>query len=76
MLRVVRMTRKHVFDGEPGELKGSCPVRGGGKSGDNIKGLPIAITGADDLIQRGSGYQDSGSAQPTHPGCCLSQRSD
>ena len=50
MLRVVRMTRKHVFDGEPGELKGSCPVRGGGKSCDNTKGLPIAIAGTyDDL---------------------------
>ena len=33
------------FDGEPDELKGSRPVLGGGKSGDNIKGLPIAISG-------------------------------
>jgi len=43
MLRVVRMIRKYIFDGEPGELKGSRPVLGGGKSDDNIKGLPIAI---------------------------------
>ncbi len=47
MLRVVRMTRKYVFDGEPCELKGSCTVLGGGKSEDNIKGLPIAIAGID-----------------------------
>ena len=31
-----------VPDGQPGELKDSRPVQGGGKSGDNIKGLPIA----------------------------------
>ncbi len=32
-----------IIDRTPGELKGSCPVWGGGKSCDNIKGLPIAI---------------------------------
>jgi len=32
-----------IFDGKPGELKGSCPVLGGGKACDNTKGLPIAI---------------------------------
>jgi len=31
------------LDGEPDELKGSCPVLTGGKVGDNIKGLPIGI---------------------------------
>jgi len=36
------MTRNYIFDGKPGELKGSCPVLGGGKGGDNIKALPIA----------------------------------
>jgi hypothetical protein len=43
MLRIVRMKTYFIFDGEPGELKGSCPVLSGGKSEDNIKGLPIAI---------------------------------
>ena len=43
MLRIVRMITHFIFDGEPGELKGSRPVLGGGKSEDNIKGLPIAI---------------------------------
>lgn len=31
------------FDGEPCEGKLSCTVWTGGKSGDNIKGLPIGI---------------------------------
>jgi len=43
LLRVVRVIRNTTFDGEPSELKGSCSVRGGGKDGDNIKVLPIAI---------------------------------
>ena len=43
MLRIVRMITHFIFDGEPGELKGSRPVLGGEKSEDNIKGLPIAI---------------------------------
>lgn len=29
------------FGGAPDALKGACPVRIGGKSGDNFKGLPI-----------------------------------
>jgi len=37
------MITHFIFDGEPGELKGSRPVLGGEKSEDNIKGLPIAI---------------------------------
>ena len=31
------------FDGKPGDGKLSRPVLGGGKDGDNIKILPIAI---------------------------------
>ena len=44
-------------DGEPDEVKVSCPVLSGGKSGDNIKGLPIAIfaqRGADGGLLRGN----------------------
>ena len=51
-MRVVRVIRNNTFDGEPCELKGSCTVRGGGKDGDNIKVLPIAIfqPGGNDFI--------------------------
>ena len=31
------------YDGTPYEAKVSCTVRSGGKLGDNIKELPIAI---------------------------------
>ena len=31
------------FDGAPCAVKVACTVLGGGKSGDNFKGLPIAI---------------------------------
>ena len=31
------------FDGAPCAVKAACTVLGGGKSGDNFKGLPIAI---------------------------------
>ncbi len=31
------------FDGAPCAVKAACTVLGGGKSGDRIKGLPIAI---------------------------------
>ncbi len=31
------------FDGAPCAVKAACTVLGGGKSGDGIKGLPIAI---------------------------------
>lgn len=37
------MTQSNL-DGKPDEVKVSCPVLSGGKSRDNIKGLPIAIT--------------------------------
>lgn len=30
------------FDGAPCAVKAACTVLGGGKSGDNFKGLPIA----------------------------------
>ena len=43
MLRVVRMYHNLNFDGKPDDGKLSCPVWGGGKGGDNIKALPIAI---------------------------------
>ncbi len=32
-----------MIDGTPYDLKGSRTVWSGGKSGDNFKGLPIAI---------------------------------
>ena len=32
-----------MFDGTPDAWKLACPVWNGGKSGDNIKGLPIII---------------------------------
>jgi len=32
-----------ISDGAPCEVKVSCTVQSGGKSGDNFKGLPIAI---------------------------------
>ena len=32
-----------MIDGKPYEVKISCTVWSGGKSGDNFKGLPIAI---------------------------------
>lgn len=35
--------QKNFVDGQPCEVKVSCTVRSGGKFGDNIKGLPIAI---------------------------------
>lgn len=44
MLRVVRMYHNLNFDGKPDDGKLSCPVWGGGKGGDNIKALPIAIS--------------------------------
>lgn len=31
------------FDGTPGAMKVACPVWSGGKGGDNLKALPIAI---------------------------------
>lgn len=34
-----------MFDGTPDAWKLACPVWNGGKSGDNIKGLPIIISG-------------------------------
>lgn len=37
------MTQSNL-DGKPDEVKVSCPVLSGGKSRDNIKGLPIAIS--------------------------------
>jgi len=38
------MRRNLYLGGEPDELKSSYPVLSGGKPGDNIKGLPIAIS--------------------------------
>ena len=32
-------------DGTPDAVKVACPVWSGGKSGDNLKGLPITISG-------------------------------
>lgn len=32
-------------DGTPDAVKVACPVWSGGKSGDNLKGLPITIGG-------------------------------
>ena len=43
MLIVTKIVFVCQSDGKPDELKGSCPVQSGGKSGDNIKGLPITI---------------------------------
>lgn len=40
-----------TYDGTPCELKGSRTVWSGGKPGDSIKGLPIAIRGLD-ILQR------------------------
>lgn len=37
------MRKRVVIDGTPDEVKLSCPVWRGGKSGDNLKGLPITI---------------------------------
>lgn len=37
------MRKRVVIDGTPDEVKVSCPVWRGGKSGDNFKGLPITI---------------------------------
>ena len=34
---------KFISDGTPCAVKAACTVRSGGKSGDNFKGLPIAI---------------------------------
>lgn len=31
-------------DGTPDAVKVACPVWSGGKSGDNLKGLPITIS--------------------------------
>ena len=57
MLRVVCMMCNLYFDGKPGDGKLSCPVWGGGKDGDNIKILPIAIAlerGADGSLYGGN----------------------
>ena len=57
MLRVVCMMCNLYFDGKPGDGKLSCPVWGGGKDGDNIKILPIAIfaeRGADGGLHGGN----------------------
>ena len=45
MLIVTKIVFVCQSDGKPEERKGSCPVYSGGKSGDNIKGLPITIRG-------------------------------
>ena len=37
------MRKRVVIDGTPDEVKVSCPVWRGGKSGDDFKGLPITI---------------------------------
>ena len=37
------MRKIFAIDGTPDEVKVSCPVWRGGKSGDNFKGLPITI---------------------------------
>ena len=34
-----------ITDGTPDAVKVACPVWSGGKSGDNLKGLPITIGG-------------------------------
>jgi len=51
------MTQSKTLMASRMNRKGSCPVLSGGKSSDNIKGLPIAI-GA------GWGYQDERQADP------------
>ena len=37
------MRKRIAIDGTPDEVKVSCPVWSGGKSGDHVKGLPITI---------------------------------
>ena len=59
------MRKRVVIDGTPDEVKVSCPVWRGGKSGDNFKGLPITI-GYDfrrlcaELADSGSALQSNG----------------
>ena len=38
-------------DGTPDAVKVACPVWSGGKSGDNLKGLPITIIGTALLLR-------------------------
>lgn len=39
----IRWRKVSYFDGTPGAMKVACPVWSGGKGGDNLKALPIAI---------------------------------
>ena len=56
------------FDGAPCAVKVACTVWSGGKSGDNFKGLPIAIRcqvsghETSDGWRRGTDRHDSGAA--------------
>ena len=64
------MRKRVVIDGTPDEVKVSCPVWRGGKSGDNLKGLPITI--GHDLRRLCAEQPDSGDAvqsprQPDSP---------
>lgn len=47
------MRKRIVIDGTPDEVKVSCPVWRGGKSGDNVKGLPITISGGGSYMKQG-----------------------
>ena len=38
-------------DGTPDAVKVACPVWSGGKSGDNLKGLPITIIGTTFILR-------------------------
>ena len=69
------MLRNLYLDGKPDELKGSCPVWDGGKSGDNIKGLPIVIAskgGTDSQLLRGNleAFQKVGRHPDSHHPKC------
>ena len=61
------MTQSKTLMASRMNRKGSCPVLSGGKSSDNIKGLPIAI-GA------GWGYQDERQADPGADGAGLTNQ--
>ena len=54
------MRKRVVIDGTPDEVKVSCPVWRGGKSGDNLKGLPITI--GHDLRRLRAQQPDGGNA--------------
>ena len=76
-------TSRSLFGGTPCAVKAACTVWGGGKAGDKIKGLPIAIIDFTDsptverCLRRQRGQDCAGSAYKNACACsCIKCEAD